>query len=205
MAAAPRSIVDSYVSFIKELKLEPLALEVSLEAIARSIIPKKDKKNPTIIIDIGARTTNMAVFRENIKIAASNPIGAETIKESLASVLSCSPKEANSELVKGISREDKASKVIKNEVNNIINEIDKIKKYYEERYKDNAINQILLCGGIGSMNGLAEYIEERTNIKTKAGNPWTNISVYPLKPVPKKEAGMYAAAIGLCLSGEEDE
>jgi type IV pilus assembly protein PilM len=205
LAAAPRAIIDSYVQFIKEIGLEPLALEVSLAAITRAIIAESENELATVVIDMGARTTNMAVYQKNLKVAASTPLGAEIIKETLASTLGIDAKEANNLLMGGLDGKSKSSEVIKTEINKIIAEVDRLIKYYAEKDEKNKISQILLCGGIGSMKGLAEYIESETKIKTKIGNPWTNISIYPLKPVAKQEAAIYSAAIGLCLRGLRDE
>lgn len=205
MSAAPRSIIDSYVQLMAELKLEPLALEVSLSAIARAIIPDKDKELASLLIDVGAMTTNMAIYQNNLQIAASVPLGAEIIKETLCSTLSIDTKEANKLLMEGLGKQEKPTEIIKIELKKIAEELDRIIKYYQEKNESRKIDQILLCGGIGSMTGLAEFIEEETKIKTKPGNPWSNISIYPIKPVSKQEASLYSAAIGLCLRGLKDE
>jgi type IV pilus assembly protein PilM len=197
LAAAPRSIIDSYVQLVSLMGLEPIALEVSLAAITRAIIPEKEKGLATMVIDVGARTTNMAVFQNNIQIAASAPIGAEIIKDALASVLGVNAKEANKLLLTGLKNKDKAAEVIQSELRKIMDEVDRLLKYHREKNGDKDVNQILLCGGIGSMPGLAEFIESESKIKSRAGNPWSNISIYPIKPVPKDEASLYSAAIGL--------
>jgi type IV pilus assembly protein PilM len=205
LSAAPRSIIDSYVQLMAELKLEPLALEVSLGAITRAIIPEKEKDLATLIIDVGARTTNMAVYQSNLQIAASVPLGAEILKDALISALNIDAKEANELLLQGLGKQEKPSEIMKIELRKILEEMDHLVKYYQEKHNNHKVDQILLCGGIGSMNGLDEYIEAETKIKTKTGNPWSNISIYPIKPVSKQEASLYSAAIGLCLRGIEDE
>ena len=205
LAAAPRSIIDSYVQLINLMKLEPLALEVSLSAITRAIIPEKEKGLATVVIDVGARTTNMGIYQENIQIAASAPIGAELIKETLSSTLGVEAKEANKLLLAGIDDKSKASEIIKIELRKTLEEVDRLVKYYKEKNESKTVDQILLCGGIGSMPGMADFIEAETGIKSRTGNPWSNISVYPIKSVPKQEASLYSAAIGLCLRGLRDE
>lgn len=205
MAAAPRSIIDSYVQLVGLLGLEPIALEVSLAAITRAIIPEKEKNLATMVIDIGARTTNMAIYQNNIQVAASAPIGAEIIKDTLATELDVNAKEANRLLLAGLKNKDKSAEIIQGELRKIMDEVDRLLKYHREKNGDKDVDQILLCGGIGSMSGLAEFIESESKIKSKAGNPWSNISIYPIKPVPKDEASLYSAAIGLCLRGLQDE
>jgi len=205
MAAAPKSIVDSYVQLFNFINLEPLALEISLTAIARSIIPKKNLNEPVLIVDVGGQNTNIAVFDNGIQIAGSYPVGADKIKESFLGILNLNEKEAENSLKIGVKNSKKSSEVIKGELKKVTTEIDRTIKYYKDRKPEVAIRKIILSGGLGGMDGLAEFLEEESGIKTIVGNPWSNISIYPLKPVPKREAPMYAAAIGLCLREVENE
>lgn len=202
-AAAPKAIVDSYVALIENIGMEPLAIEFSLGSISRAVIDKKDLKIPQIIVDIGANTTNIAVFQRNIKITASTPIGAETIKKQLTDFGNVEEKNANKALVEGPRAKTKAGEIISEELGKICDEINKVRDYYQEKQKNQKIEKIIVCGGIANINDLTELVKEKTQISAIVGNPWTNISIYPLKPVPKKEAAMYAAAIGLCLREKE--
>ncbi|MDD3480954.1 MAG: type IV pilus assembly protein PilM [Patescibacteria group bacterium] len=204
LAAAPRSIVNTYVQLFSEMKLDPLALEVSLAAIARALIPKEKKNDPVIILDIGGSTTNIAIYDKGLQITGSHPVGAVTIKEELKAALNVTQKEADAFVKKGITENSKASKIIMENFDKINTEIERMVKYYKDRHKEKSIKEILLCGGLGAMNGLTSYMEGKTNILTRVGNPWTNISIYPLKPVPKSEAPQYSAAIGLCLRGFDE-
>ncbi len=206
LAAIPRVIVDSYVHLFNFLKMDPLSLEISLSAIAEALISDRSNK-PIMILDIGGSTTNMAVYDKRITITGSHPVGYSTISESLSATLGVDKKGACALIKKGISKntKDKGSEVIKNEFKKIITEIERMSKYHQERNENSVVSEILLCGGLGAMNGLSEYLSKSLNINTKAGNPWVNISIYPLKPVPKNESPIYANAIGLCLKGMKNE
>ncbi len=205
MAAAPKSIVNSYVQLFELMSMESLALEISLAAVARSVVSPKNRSTPILILDIGGETTNMAVFDNGIQIASSHPFGAETIKKNLSSALGFSQPESEKSLKSGLGKDQRSSEVIKKDLSKIPTEIERMVKYYKEKRADSPVEKIVVSGGLGAMEGLGEYIEEETKIKTETGNPWSNISIYPLKPVPKKDAPMYATAIGLSLRGLEDE
>jgi type IV pilus assembly protein PilM len=205
LAAAPKSIVNSYIQFLSLLKMEPMGLEMSLAAIARSMVSNKDKVEPVIILDLGDQTSNLAIFDSNLRVTGSHPIGGGTIKSKIAQTLNISDKEAASEVRMGIKGNTKAAKIIKNDIDELIAEIDKMVQYYNEKQPEKKINKVLLCGGLGFLPGLPEYIKEQGGFEAKVGNPWVNISIYPLKPVPKDEAPGYAPAIGLCLRGFSDD
>lgn len=205
MAAAPKIIVDSYVQFFNLISMEPIAFEISLAAIARAIISDKIGREPILIIDIGGETTNMAIYENGIQVAGSHPIGAESIKETLKTALNLTEEDIVSALELGVSDSEKSAEIIKNDLKKILVEIERMTQYYKEKRDEKNISQIIICGGLGAMSGLSEFLEENTKIKTSIGNPWSNISIYPLKPVPKKDAPMFSAAIGLSLRGLRDE
>jgi type IV pilus assembly protein PilM len=205
MAAAPKSIVDSYVQLMNLISMEPIAFDISLSAISRSVIPVGLANRPHLILDIGGRTTNMAIYDGGIQVTGSHPFGAETIKDTLKNVLGIDDLGANKTLDLGLKEGEKSTEVIKKEFNTVTTEIERMIKYYKDQRSDVEIAGIVLCGGLGAMEGLANFLTDEFKVKTELGNPWSNISIYPLKPVPKREASMYAAAIGLALRGLKDE
>lgn len=205
LAAAPRSIVDSYIQLFKELEMEPLALEVSLASIARAMVSNKEKVEPVVIIDIGGTTSNIAVFDSNLKVTGSYPIGGQTVINNLTENLKMTTKQAEAIIKKGLKENDSNTKILTDELENLVTEVRKVMNYFYEQSPKSNIKKALLCGGLAYLPGLPEYFKEKLEIEVKLGNPWVNISVYPLKPVPKEEAASYAAAIGLCMRGLNDE
>lgn len=204
LAAAPKSIVNSYIQLFNIIGLEPLALEMSLAAIARSMVSNIDKVEPVIIFDIGDRSSNIAVFDTNLQVTGSHPIGGGTIRELIADTLNISDKESYQTTRTGIKGKTKQSDLIKGEIDKLISEIKKMDQYYREKTGYEKSMKILLCGGLGFMPGLPEYLKEN-GYESKVGNPWVNISIYPIKPVPKEETPGFATAIGLSLRGMEDD
>lgn len=204
LTAAPRSIVNSYIQLFRLLDAEPMALEMSLAAIARSMVSNKDQVEPVILLDIGDQTSNMAIFDSNLRITGSHPIGGATMKQRLIEELKLDPQQAATEVRLGILKNTKSSKIIMGEVDKLVTEMEKMIEYYKEKMPDTIIKKVLLCGGLGFLPGLPEYLKDQ-GFEAKVGNPWINISVYPLKPVPKEEAPGYAPAIGLCLRELADD
>lgn len=201
MAASPRVIVDSYVHFLRLISMEPLALEFSLAATTRAIIKKGDEGEAVLILDIGGQSTNMAIYDNGIQIAGSYPAGSEAIIKT--------PEQINQKELKTNFKNEINSKrlpeITKGSFEKIFIEIDRMVKYFEDRKENKKISKIILCGGIGAMPELDLFIEKETGLKTIVGNPWSNISIYPLKPVQKKDIPMFSTAIGLSMRGLLDE
>jgi type IV pilus assembly protein PilM len=204
LSAAPKSIVNSYIQLFKIMGMEPMTLEMSLAAIARAMVSIKQKKEPVIILDIGDQASNMAVFDDNLRVTGSYPIGGATMKQRLTDELKVESKKTAQDVRMGLSSGTKSSKIVKEEIDKLITEVKKMIEYHKEKAPNVNITKVLLCGGLGFMPGLPEYLKE-SGFEAKIGNPWTNISIYPLKPVPKEEASSYAPAIGLCMRGLSDD
>lgn len=205
LAAAPKSIVNSYLQLFKLMDVEPLALEMSLAAIARSMVSNKEKAEPVLILDIGGQASNLAVFDSNLRVTGSHPIGGATIKQQLARELKLSENEVEKMIRTGIKEKSKASENIKGCIDKLAAESNNMVQYFIEKNKGTKVTKMLLCGGLAFIPGLPEYFKEKTKLETKVGNPWVNISIYPIKPVPKEEAPSYATAVGLCLRGFSDD
>lgn len=204
LAAAPKSIVNSYVQLFDILKLEPLAIEMSLAADARAMVSNKEKVEPVIILDIGDQSSNVAIFDDNLRITGSHPIGGGTIKNVLIEKLGLTPQNAYRRIREGIKTDNPETKVIKDEIDKIITEVNKTTQYFKEKSGYDKQMEIILCGGLGFMPGLTDFLKEN-GYESKVGNPWVNISIYPIKPVPKEEVPGYATAIGLCLRGFKND
>jgi type IV pilus assembly protein PilM len=206
-AAAPKSIVNSYVQLICLMSLEVIGIETNLSAIVRAMIPSREFNETILVIDLGWKTTSMAIFDQFIRVTGSTIVGGDNLTRRIAEALKIDVSEA--ERLK-LKRDDKDAVKIREaidiELTEMTKEIDRmIRYYYEKINKENTITKVLLCGGTASLPGLAEYFTQKLNIPTAVGNPWSNISVYPIKPVPKSEAPAYTNAIGLALVGLEDE
>lgn len=209
VVGAPRMIIDSYMKLAEIMNLEVGALETNLASISRAVISQKEAEEVIIILDIGGERTNLAVFDRSIRVTGSLPRGGVDFTRNISEKLKMNILEAeelkNHEGLsgKGNKIEDAMASILEE----IVQEIKKIANYYLEKSAESKklnVSKILVCGGNASVPGLTEYLAKKIGLKTVMGNPWANISIYPLKPVPKLEAPMYTTAIGLALKGTEN-
>lgn len=204
-AAAPKSIVDSYIQFFNILGLEIEGIETSLTAIIRSAVSKKNAKEAVLIVDIGGKTTNLAVFDHVIRFTGSTLIGGDHITSRIAEALKIDEKEAEKVKRQKSADKTKVRQAIDVEITEITKEATKMINYYQEKNKKaNPVSRIILCGGSASLDMLTDIFKEKLGIPAEVGNPWANISIYPLKSVPKDEAPAFTNAVGLALLGVID-
>jgi len=206
-SAAPRAIVDSYMQLFSILGLEIESLETSLIPIVRAIISHKKNNVATLIIDIGGRSTNLAVIDGFVRITGSTLLGGEQLTYRVSEALNINETKATKDIViKNTKDKAKIRQALDTEVTEITKEATRVINYYEgNSEKQRKIERVLICGGSAGLPTLIDIFEEKLGIKTEIGNPWLNISVYPIKSIPHQDVPGYTTAVGLALLGVEDD
>jgi len=204
LVAAPRAIVDSYVKLFGLLDLEIVAIEVSLMAIARTLIATQPALGPTLIVDFGSESADLAIIDKVIRLTGTIAVGGDQITASLVKNLGITAEQANEIKYKfGVGPSGLQAKVMETInplLKSLTSEITKAMKYYQDRNLGHQISNVTLTGGGASMPGMAGYLAEGlkgTNVSIS--NPWSNLITKHVKALDSLEAPMYATALGLAL------
>jgi len=213
IAAAPRFLVDSYLSFLKKGGLEPIALEPESMAVVRSLINPNDF-TPTIIVDLGASGTNFMIFSASAICFTSHiAISGQLFNQAIMENLAVDEKQANQLKIEiGLDKkEEKVYQSLEPLVDNLAKQLKDYITFYHGQAAhlfgpDNVISRVLLCGGDSLLLNLPSYLEEKLNLPVELGNPLINISPpnkrkSPARPhsLSKREALTYTTALGLAL------
>src|SRR3989338_9479720 len=93
--AVEKTIVDSYISCLKQSGLVPIALEVETKAIARTLIKNETSSAPLALIDFGGNNTDFIVFSgHSIRFTSSIPISSQQMTEAISEKLDVDFKKA---------------------------------------------------------------------------------------------------------------
>lgn len=220
IVAIPRRIVDSYVECLKEAKLNPVAMEVESQSIARSLVKDNVSGHPILIIDCGRSRTNLLIFSgHSLLFTSSVAICSEDFTKALSNELKLPFKEAEKVKIrygfpvlrKKNSDEEKIFKAIGPVMNGLVSEIEKYIEYFETHTSDKVnykIEKIVLSGRGANLKNLPEYISAKTKLPVEFGNPWVNILPSPLKEVPAlsfRNSLGYTTAFGLAIRAIEED
>ncbi len=203
LVAAPLAIVNSYVQLFNMLGFQIEAIETSLASVLRALVSNKDHEEVMLVADIGAKSTNLGFYDHTLRLSDSLDTGGGSFTSLIASSLSLDEKAAEKLKTTSGLKDDKVKNALKDTLESLSNEMQKVIRYHDERFEKKTA-KVILCGGSSNLIGLTEYLADKLKIEVKVGNPWVNIDTYPLKPVPKSEAPAFANAIGLSLRGMED-
>lgn len=204
IAAAPRRIVDSYMTLFKALDLEAVLLETTINSVARIVGYADRTDTPTLIIDFGSISSDLAVFDRTIRVTGTADWGGETLTKEIAKALGVSAHQAQTIKTRygldASKKQAEITKALKPVLNRLISEIKRISRFYAERAgEEKSITQIVVVGGGANLPGLSAYLTDSLRLPTRLVNPWQGIEFGKLQPPHKLEHSLYSTAAGLSL------
>lgn len=205
-AAVPSGVVDGYVNVLKEVGLKPVAFDLESVSTARAVIDEKDKSGKAkLLIDIGARTTNLNIYdRGGIRHNLTINIGGNRFSKALGSKLGLKPKEA--ETLKRSTGFDttksqgQAMLVLQNEFKRIIAEVKRLIGYYQIN-SQRQIESIIMTGGSSLLPKVDQYLADNTSIETNLANPLKKIVDPQNLAKLKVNSILFSNVAGLALRG----
>lgn len=202
--ATPKNIIDSYLQFLKSLKLDAVAFEPSMNAASRLFgLADAAASQPTILIDLGSVAVDIAVFDQAMFVVNSSVTGGgETITGLIARQLGVSLAEAETIKIKyGISYSDKLRNIsgaLGPLLDTLVREIRKVIRYYDDRsgQSQRKITQIITMGGGANLQGLNEYLSKELNLPVRLLSPWSKLDLGSLPKPVQNEQSMYMTVAG---------
>jgi len=205
MVAVPRAIVDSYLDLAQLLGLETVLIEPTLSSSARLFGLDKQSDIASFIIDFGSLSSDISIFDNQTLVTGTVQGGGENFTNAIIKELNVTQQEAN--LIKtryglGVSKKQKEiTLALEPTLQQIIKEIRRMIRYYEERYgTERPIGQIVTLGGGANMPGLSEYMIDHLRMAVRHSEPWQYFNYKGLQPPSDAEKPMYATVAGLSLA-----
>jgi type IV pilus assembly protein PilM len=201
--ATPKNIVESYVKFLESMGLEPVALEPTMNAAARIFgMADPTHTQATVLIDFGAEATDIAVYDNTLFVNSTVQGGSNTMINLIAKNLGISREEAyRLKNEKGLKLGGQAwdiGNAVKPTLDNLIREIHKIMRYYDDRVAvgGRKISQAVSTGGGANMPGLSDYLAKELSIPVRMLDPWSKINFGGLTPPDELERSMFITVAG---------
>lgn len=198
LVAAPKSEVQHYDELFEGMQLTVDTLELETFSLVRSLVG--NDQGVFVIVDIGAKTTNLILVRNGIvQINRNVDVGGRDITNTIADALNISAERATTYKEGGKDfLTNVGSSVTFPSLDFIVSEVGRIIAAYGS---PEDINSIILSGGSAKMKGVDHYFEKTANVKTIVGNPWSHVACDDeiRSYVEEKIGSSFAVAIGLAL------
>lgn len=211
VSAAPRVLVDSYISLLKKARLQPFSFEPESVALSRALVRGGIAEKPMLIVDLGqTRTTCMIYAGAGLRFTSSIQISGNGMTENIKRAFGVSYEEAE-RLKKDVGIDRKDDRVFEAVLPALSALRDQIKEYMNFfaghvthiHNGKSGVTGVLLAGGGAGLKGLTTYLSMSLGVPVARGDPWVNILEMPLKETPKLpyDASMrYGTALGLALT-----
>lgn len=205
VVAVPKTIVDSYLDLAQILGLETVLIEPILSSSGRLYTIDVNSDTASFIIDFGSMSSDISIFYGHVVVTGTVQGGGINFTDSIQKKLAVSHQEAG--MIKtryGMGASKKQAEIqqaLEPTLQQIVKEIRRMMRYYEERYgSERPIAQIITLGGGANMPGLSEYLTQALRLAVRHSDPWQYISYKGLQPPAAADRPMFSTVVGLGLA-----
>jgi type IV pilus assembly protein PilM len=175
-----------------------------------------DQDGCNLLIDVGAKTSNVILLEKNRLYARSVPVGANAITQEFAAESKLPFAEAEKiKIADGFvslggayeepdnPRVAAVSKVARNVLTRLHLQVNQTIQFYRTQQGGNAPVRVFLCGGGSILPYSTEFFAEKLNLPVDIFNPFRNVEIDPGVDVEalEKVAQCFGEVVGLGLRG----
>lgn len=203
MTAMSRSVIDKCITAAESAGLNISLVEPSMSAVARLVTYTEDGGLPTVVVDIGPASTDIAVLDSgSIRVTSGVTIGGNTFTIDIAKKLGIALENAHQlKVLNGLNagpRQAKIKSAIEPRLQQILSETRKVMRYYDERLNDGRkLEQLLIVGSGSNTPGIGEYFTNELVMPARVASPWQKLDFGKLPEPAKQFKPRYLTVAGL--------
>lgn len=202
LTAAPKQLVQKYLTIFKRAGLQLASLETENFALVRSLVG--NDKSTVMVVDIGEITTNIAIIRQGIPVLNKSVDVAgkqftSLFAKQLGAELPVAERFKRDLMVTGVA---KTLATVEPLLQNLVREIQYCFGLHQQEHTTTAerVEKIILTGGAAVLAGLDQYLTSHLQLKVFVGDPWARV-MYPeeLKPTLDSIGPRLSISVGLAM------
>jgi len=217
IVAIKEDALDEINDTVKESGLTTLEVDVAPMALYNAYrVAYGTPQEPTLIIDIGAKTSNLLFVEGKRFFTRSVAIGGASISSAIAKEYNITfPEAEHQKVTHGLvalggghtEQMDESlaalAMVIRNALTRLPAEIARTTNYYRSQHAGNPPRKILLAGGGANLPYTLEFFQEKLGLPVEFFNPLSNITIGKgvNTEVLQREAHTMGELVGLGLRG----
>lgn len=205
VVAAPKLLISKYMRVLTSADLKPVAIETELIAASRSLVSYNSFSPTTLIIQLGASTTDFAIVSEGlILLTRSIATGGFALTRVIAQSFNFELIQAEEyKKVYGLLQdqlEGKLYRILRPVIDVIVTEAKRIIQAHETQNRQRLVKRVVLSGGGAQLPGLVRYFTDNLGLEVQEADPWLSVTVdASIKSKLTAEGPQYAVATGLAL------
>lgn len=204
LVAAPKSLLGTYLSILELAELNPVIAETEVIATTRALARSLVNVKSVLIVSMGAQTTDLAILRGGVlTLTRSISAGGNALTRALAQGLDFTQMQADEYLkTYGLQQDKLEGKIVtavKPIMDTIISEIRRALAFYQEKYRDEHVQLVILSGGSARVPGMVTTAAKALGLEVQLANPWVGVTREPRFNVLTTEGPNFCVAVGLAL------
>ena len=203
LVSVPKSYAETKLEVLENLGLNVIAIEPDAVALARALTPGGSFAEPTMLLDIGARATDLVIAMDGgPRLIRGIPTGGQAFIKAAKQNLNIDDKQAEQFVYKfGLNQsklEGQVFKALEGTVDSLLGEVEKSIKFFNTRYKEQPLSKVIVSGGASTLPEFPLYLANKLGVKVEIGNAWQNVS-YPNDKYNEliSVSNHFAVAVGL--------
>ncbi len=184
LVACRRENIDTRLEAIALAKLDAKVIDTEAFAMERAfelIAPQLDghDENTTVaIMDIGASVTTLSVLQGGETVYTREQLfGGRQLTEEIQRRYGLSVEEAGVAKKQGGLPDDYQTEVLEPFMDAVVQQTLRSLQFFFSSSQHNEVDYVILAGGVASMAGLPELVEERLGTPCVVANPFANMAV----------------------------
>jgi type IV pilus assembly protein PilM len=191
LVAIKADLLEGMNAAVEEVGLRPVIIGVATMGLYNAFrYNYSDVSEPSLLVDIGARTTNLLFIEPGKIFSRSVPIGGSSVTAAVAKEFNESfataerRKKETGFVSLGGGYADPAdpdiarmSKIIRSTMTRLHAEIMRSISHYRTQQQGNAPARIYLCGGSSGMPYMREFFQEKLQVPIDFFNPVRNVAI----------------------------
>jgi len=212
IVAIKRDLLEEINKAVEETGLRTRIIGVASMALYNAFCYNySDLNGCSLLVDIGARTTNVLFVESGRIFSRSLPIGSSAITaaiakefgESFAAAETRKNRDAFVALGGAAEPADpnigRLSKIVRSTMTRLHAELMRSVTYYRAQQQGDQPARIFLCGGGAGMPNMREFFQEKFELPVEFFNPLQNVSVSGSVPQAARSAHLLGELVGLAL------
>ncbi len=203
MSAMSRVIIDNCVRAVEDANLIVSLVEPGMNAVGRLLTATEDGHLPTVIVDIGPASTDIAILDNgSIRVTGGLAIGGNTFTLEIAKKLGVTLENAHQlKVLNGLNagpRQEKIKSALEPSLDRIVVETRKVIRYYNERLsEEHKLEQLLVVGAGSNLPGIGEFFTNALIMPARVASPWQKLDFGKLPEPAKQFRPRYITVAGL--------
>src|SRR2546421_7805601 len=212
IVAIKRDLLEEINNAVEETGLRTRIIDVASMGLYNAFCYNyTDLKGCSLLLDIGARTTNVLFIEPGRIFSRSLPIGSSSITAAVTKefnesfgaaearknrdgcvALAGAPEPADADV-------GRVSKIVRNTMTRLHAEVMRSITHYRAQQQGNSPERIFLCGGGAGMPNMREFFHEKFQLPVEFFNPLQNVSVSGAAREAARSAHLLGELVGLAL------